>query len=559
MSRCAILAASLLAAPAGAQTLIHDLRGGSTGDAFGYRAMLVGDVDLDGLDDFAVSAPGWNGNAGRVVLYSGATATPIGDVQGSAAGDLLGLSLCALGDVDGDSIGDFAAGAPQRGPRGSGFVVPTGGAGYVRVVSGATLATIRTHAGGSLGDAFGASLHGGLDAGGDGVGDLVVGAPEGSFAELRSGASGALSRTIASFGPETGYTVLLAPDLDGDGLADPVVSMMQDFSGFSTQVRAFGGVSGAHLWTSFSGIGGELGWVMLATDDVNEDGIGDVILADREWGNSFGALGYGRLYWVSGASGITLNETGGPSPALGVAFGTSLEHLGDLDGDGLRDLAIATPGLYESNGAAYPGQALRFTHGWTPQIVNSLSAPGQTETFGQALAAGFVDGDNLVDLIVGAPRDDGLQPESGRVRVYTFLTDPQVYCQSQPNSQGCVPHVFWSGTPSAAVSTFRVHVDDVLNQKVGLLIWGPQPNDMPFGDGTLCVGPPVVRTAGQFSGGTVGPDDCSGAFAYQFTSAYLSSQGLVSGSVVCSQYWSRDPAASSAFHLTDAVRFSVLP
>ena len=175
------------------------------------------------------------------------------------------------------------------------------------------------------------------------------------------------------------------------------------------------------------------------------------------------------------------------------------------------------------------------------------------------VAAGHFDADGLVDLVVGAPRGDGLEPAAGRVRFYTYVTDPQVYCESQTNSQGCVPRAFWTGTASAAASTLRVHAEEMLNGKVGLLFWAPQPNDVPFGDGTLCIGSPITRTPGQVSGGTVGPDDCTGAFAYQFTSPYLAAQGLVPGSVVHARYWSRDPAAPSALHLTDAVRFSVLP
>jgi hypothetical protein len=552
------LACSLVAAPAAAQTLIHDLPGANSGDHFGYRVVVVGDVDLDGRDDFAVSAPGWGGHAGRVELFNGAAAASLGSVQG-AGDDLFGLSLAALGDVDGDAIGDFAVGAPQLGVRGSGFVDAATGAGYVRVVSGATLATIRTHAGAALGDAYGNSVHGGLDADGDGVGDYAIGAPYQAGVELRSGATGALLRSFPQVGPEFGYTVALVPDLDGDALADVLVAETMEFTGIPGSVRAWGGASGLALWSKSTGVGGEPGWVLLSTDDIDSDGTPDVILADREWGNSFAAFGHGRLRWVSGASGTLLLELPGPAPALGVGFGLGLAHVGDLDGDGLRDLAIASPGLYESNGSAYPGQPLRFTHAWPPEYANEIAAPGVSATFGQALAAGQIDGDGIVDLVVGAPRDDGLQVGAGRVRVYTYLTDPQVYCHSQVNSQGCLPRAWWTGTASAASSSLRVRARDVLNQKVGLLFWAAAPDQTPFGGGTLCVGSPLTRTPGQVSGGNVGPDDCTGEFSYQFTSAYLASQGLVPGSLVHAQYWSRDPAAPSTFHLSDAVRFSVLP
>jgi hypothetical protein len=557
MLRATNLGLLFLTAPCVAQSLIHDLPGASSGDNFGYRAVIVGDLDLDGRDDFAVSAPGWGGHAGRVELFSGASAASLGSVQGTA-GDFAGLSLAALGDVDGDGVGDLALGAPQMGVRGSGWSDAATGTGYVRVVSGATLATIRTHAGAGLGDAYGNSVHGGLDADGDGVGDYAIGAPNQAGAELRSGASGTLLHAFPPVWLEFGYTVAVVPDLDGDALADVLVAVTMKFTGHASHVHAYGGVSGLELWKATSDIGGELGWVMLATDDVDLDGTGDVILADREWGLSFGAFGQGRLRWVSGADGALLHILKSPSPASTVGFGLGLAHLGDLDGDGLRDLAIAAPGLYEGDGTAYPGQPLRFSHAWPPVLVNKIVAPQKSETFGQALAAGQIDGDGIIDLVVGAPRDDGLQPGAGHVRVYTYLTDPQVYCQSQANSQACVPHAWWTGTASAAASNLRVRARDVLNQEVGLLFWAATPNQAPFGGGTLCIGSPITRTPGQFSGGTVGPADCTGEFSYQFTSAYLASQGLVPGSVVCAQYWSRDPAAPSTFHLTDAVRFSVL-
>ena len=41
--------------------------------------------------------------------------------------------------------------------------------------------------------------------------------------------------------------------------------------------------------------------------------------------------------------------------------------------------------------------------------------------------------------------------------------------------------------------------------------------------------------------------------------AYLAAHGLVPGVAVHAQYWSRDPAAPSGFHLSDAVRFEVQP
>ena len=64
---------------------------------------------------------------------------------------------------------------------------------------------------------------------------------------------------------------------------------------------------------------------------------------------------------------------------------------------------------------------------------------------------------------------------------------------------------------------FLVSASKVLNQKSGFLLYSPSGRaSTPFQGGTLCLAPPLVRTAPQSSGGNVGPVDCSGAYAYAF-------------------------------------------
>ena len=74
-----------------------------------------------------------------------------------------------------------------------------------------------------------------------------------------------------------------------------------------------------------------------------------------------------------------------------------------------------------------------------------------------------------------------------------------------------------------------------------MLIWSRGPAATPFAGGTLCVAPPITRTAAQNSGGTsLPPEDCTGTYAFQFTAAMMSQAGLAVGDDVYSQYWSRD-------------------
>jgi hypothetical protein len=139
-----------------------------------------------------------------------------------------------------------------------------------------------------------------------------------------------------------------------------------------------------------------------------------------------------------------------------------------------------------------------------------------------------------------------------------------VYCTPKLNSLGCSPTIFTTGTPSLSGTGpgFRIRAGSVLNQEVGLMFWGRAPASIPFAGGTLCVAPPLTRTAVQNSGGTSLPAmDCSGTYVFQFTPAMMNQAGLVVGDDVYSQYWSRDDGFPPPDNvgLTAGVHWSVCP
>lgn len=140
--------------------------------------------------------------------------------------------------------------------------------------------------------------------------------------------------------------------------------------------------------------------------------------------------------------------------------------------------------------------------------------------------------------------------------------DPQSYCTAKPNSLGCVPMIAHQGEPSATAPTpFDVTASQVLNQQFGLFFYGFAPALTPFQDGTLCVAPPIERTAIQHSGGNGAPADCSGTYGVDFN-AWIQGGGdpaLTAGATVYGQYWSRDPQSASTTGLSDAVQFTILP
>lgn len=125
------------------------------------------DANGDGFDDWILGAPGVSTNRGRVQLISGADNSILFEANGVNTGDQLGAGVVGARDLDGDGYGDFAVGIP-------GFDGLAGAnTGALRAYSGRTGAELFTIEGDLAADRIGGSIGGGHDVNGDGIPDVI--------------------------------------------------------------------------------------------------------------------------------------------------------------------------------------------------------------------------------------------------------------------------------------------------------------------------------------------------------------------------------------------------
>jgi hypothetical protein len=298
-----LLISSALADPYSAVTL--SLGSGAAGDAYG-SALATGDLDGDGLDDLAVGVPGDDtagADAGAVAVHMGSTSRTwpaASRIVGESGGDAFGAVL-AVGDLDGDGLAELVVGAPEANDGSAGL---TGA--FQVYLSGTNLVT--TVRGDDGGDLLGFSLAIVGDVDGDGLQDLLVGAP-------------GATRDASLEG-----LVQLWPGATG-GI------------GTTTLTTWTGGEADASL-------GGALGGT-----DVDGDGHVDVLLAAPGAGG-----GAGKVSLYPGSPGGTESAATWIVSGTGAdRYGLALGPIGDLDGDGAVDVGVgsssATLDIYAGGGS----------------------------------------------------------------------------------------------------------------------------------------------------------------------------------------------------------------
>jgi uncharacterized protein (TIGR03437 family) len=189
--------------------------------------------------------------------------------------------------------------------------------------------------------------------------------------------------------------------------------------------------------TIFGRTNGEALGASVAVGDLDDDGIGDLVVGAPYDGNN-GGIGQVRVFFgrERRAGNVDLADQSADVTISGETngdrFGAALA-IGDFNGDGKADLAIGAPRADDLNrtdaGAVYVIFGPLHSGSFEAMAIIRWLAVGAHagDQFGAALAAGDINGDQKVDLVIGAPNFGTIiqnKPVPAAGAVYGFFGGP---------------------------------------------------------------------------------------------------------------------------------------
>ena len=370
---------------------------GEASSVFGW-SLTTGDFNADGEVDLVVGAYGYSTNTGRAYIFynDGSIPTTAGTadvtITGEATGNYFGYAVTA-GDLNADGETDLAVSAQRySSDTGRAYIFHNDGS----IPTTAATADV-TITGASSNHSFGSALASG-DFNGDGTIDLVAGAPSvgadhgAAYIFHNDGsiptAAGSADVIISSGESSSNYfgSDMTSGDFNGDGRTDLVIGAY----GYSTstgRVYIFyndGSIpttpATADVIITGNAINDRFGSA-LVSGDFNVDGRSDLAI---------GAPGYstntGRAYtfyndgsYASTAASADIILTGETTSNY---FGYSLVG-GDINQDGIADLALGAYGYSTSTGGVY-------------MIISEIEASGATDTAATLRGTGILRGTGLL-------------------------------------------------------------------------------------------------------------------------------------------------------------------
>nr|WP_298937103.1 FG-GAP-like repeat-containing protein [uncultured Dyadobacter sp.] len=206
-------------------------------DAFmGNAVSSAGDVNGDGFDDIIIGAENLtNGQLDEGGIYiflgseGGVNKASVKSYESNQPNTKLGNATASAGDINGDGYDDVIVGACMSGAddHGASYL-------YYGSVSGINFINVITITGAEAFENFGWSVSSAGDINSDGFSDVAISAPYhnidgivyvyyGSKSGLNTASFSAITGNQVGTSPAFGYSVSCAGDVNGDGLSDLVV------------------------------------------------------------------------------------------------------------------------------------------------------------------------------------------------------------------------------------------------------------------------------------------------------------------------------------------------
>jgi len=334
------------------------------------RSVAIGDLDGDGKVDLAVANEG--GNTVSVFMNTSTGAGTISYAPKVDFGTLQAPFSVSIGDLDGDGKSDLAI-TNNSSSTLSVFRNTSTGAGFISYAAQVDLTTGSTPRTVSIGD---------LD--GDGKADLAVVNESGTVSVFRNTTLGAGSISYASkVDFPTGSTPSSASigDFDGDGKADLVVANFS--SNFVSVLRNTSTGAGSISYAPKVDFTIEAGSWSVSVGDLDGDGKVDLAVAN-ETSNMVSV--FRNTSTMAGSISF--------APKVDYATGLNPQSLsiGDLDGDGRADLAVGNQGS--------PTVSVFRNTGTSPGTISYAPKVDYTIASTSSVSIGDLDGDGKADLAV---------------------------------------------------------------------------------------------------------------------------------------------------------------